>query len=288
MLLWGSCLSIFPLNTSIQKSESFCLEELRSTLSLQPSYFSPSYGIYKAYFWRLFCNEIFMKQFLAFGFLFFVLFSYGQMASTDSIKVNKIPDLIPQKIDGKVGYVNQQREFVIKPQFGLAMFYNPDCNLINSSNKKAQKFGSADYATVEENKTAYRINKKGVKVYKYLKADLGKCPVEYKTQTYKAYVMQGYFGLVDKDSINEGDYREFVIYPQYQRLHVMEGDDIDNPMIVAVHNNKFGVIDKHAKVIIPFVYSDIKLNYSWKLAKMFEVSADSKEYFYIDENNVAY
>ena len=226
-----------------------------------------------------------MKKFLLFNLLFLAAFSSAQ---NDSVSKNKIPDLIPQKINDNFGYVNHMREYVIAPKYNLAMFFNSDCNLLNSKNKKVRPFGSSDYATVEENKIAYRINKKGKKVYKYVKQDLAKCPAEYKAQKYKAYIMQGFYGLVDKDSINEGNYKDFVIYPQYQRLHVMEGDDIENPMIVAVYNNKFGVIDKDRKVIIPFIYSDIKLNFSWLLGKMFEVSVDSKEYFYVDENNVAY
>ena len=226
-----------------------------------------------------------MKNFFLFNLIFLSVFLFGQK---DSISINKIPDLIPQKMNGKVGYVNHDREYVIQPQFHLAMFFNPDCNLLNSKNTKVKKFGSANFATVEENEISYRINKKGQKVYKYDKKDSAKCPVENKTQKYKAYIMQGFFGLVDKDSINEGNYKDFVIYPQYQRLHVMEGDDVNNPMIVAVQNNLFGVIDKNGKTIIPFIYSDIKLNYSWLLGKMFEVSVDSKEYFYVDENNVAY
>jgi hypothetical protein len=220
--------------------------------------------------------------------LIFIISTYFCSAQTDSTRVNKIPDLIPQKMNGKVGYVNHKREYVIAPQFHLAMFFNSDCNLLNSQNVKAKKFGSPKYATVEENEIAYRIDKKGNKVYKYNKKDFAKCPSMIKTQKYKAYIMNGFFGLVNKDSINEGNYKDFVIYPQYQRLHVMEGDDINNPMIVAVQNNLFGVIDKTGKTIIPFIYSDIKLNYSWLLGKMFEVSVDGKEYFYVDENNMAY
>lgn len=232
-----------------------------------------------------FVKNAFMKHFFLFIFIFSSFLFYGQ---TDSASINKIPDLIPHKMNGKVGYVNHNREYIIEPQFHLAMFFNEDCNLLNSKNLKAKKFGTSDYATVEENEMAYRINKKGKKVYKYVAKDLEKCPAEYKTQKYKAYIKQGFYGLVDKDTINESDYRDFVIYPQYQRLHVMEGDDIHNPMIVAVYHNKFGVIDKTGKVIIPFIYDDIKMNYSWLLGKMFEVSFDNKNYFYVDENNLAY
>lgn len=59
-------------------------------------------------------------------------------------------------------------------------------------------------------------------------------------------------------------------------------------MIVASKNNKFGVIDVNNKVIIPFEYNDIKRNFSWKLARLFEVTKDGKNYFYIDVNNNAY
>ena len=44
----------------------------------------------------------------------------------------------------------------------------------------------------------------------------------------------------------------YTIYPQYDYLHILEGDDLKNPMIIASHQNKFGVIDVHNKVIIPF------------------------------------
>ena len=68
----------------------------------------------------------------------------------------------------------------------------------------------------------------------------------------------------------------------------MEGDDLKNPMSIATKNNQFGVIDVNNKVIIPFEYSDIKRNFSWKLARLFEVTKDGKNYFYIDVNNNAY
>lgn len=231
-----------------------------------------------------------MKKIFLLNVFLLIGLSYAQanISKQDTLYSTAIPDLIPQKINGKIGYVNHKSEFVIAPQFNLAMFFNEDCNLLNSNNAKAKVFGTPDYATVEYNKVAYRINKKGKRVYKYESKDLVKCPSQFKSQKYKAYVMQGFYGLVQKENINERDYREFVIYPQYQRLHVMESDDIENPMIVAVYNNKFGVIDKNAKVIIPFVYNDIKLNYSWKLGKMFEVSVQDGEYFYVDKNNKAY
>lgn len=226
-----------------------------------------------------------MKIYLGLVFLVVFIFGFGQ---SDSLKYENIPALIPQKVNEKFGYVDHQKKMVIPAQYDLAMFFGKDCNLSNSMNRKIRKFGSDNYATVEIDKIAYRIDKNGKKVYQYKLEDLGKCPAEYLEQKYKAYVMNGFYGLVDRDYINENNYKEFVIYPQFQRLHVMEGDDIENPMIVAVYNNRFGVINKKAEVIIPFIYKDIKFNFSWKQAHMFEVSEDGQNYFYIDENNRAY
>ncbi|WP_417428659.1 WG repeat-containing protein [Halpernia sp.] len=206
----------------------------------------------------------------------------------DSLIQNEFATLIPYKIKNKVVYVNQKHKMIIAPQFSLGMFFNEDCNLLNSPNEKVRTFGSSDYATVDLNKITYRIDKNGKKVYTFIKTDLGKCPSSYKSQKYKAYEMKGFYGLVDKNYIDEANPKDFVIYPQYQRLHVMEGDDINNPMLVGINKDKFGVIDKTGKIIIPFIYNDIKLNYSWKLGKMFEVSKDGKNYFYINQNNVAY
>ena len=97
------------------------------------------------------------------------------------------------------------------------------------------------------------------------------------------------YGIIEDSKFeNPGDYRQFTIYPQYDYLHILEGDDLKNPMIVASKNNKFGVIDVNNKVIIPFEYNDIKRNFSWKIARLFEVTKDGKNYFYIDVNNNAY
>ena len=97
------------------------------------------------------------------------------------------------------------------------------------------------------------------------------------------------YGIIEDSKFeNPGDYRQYTIYPQYDYLHILEGDDLKNPMIIASHQNKFGVIDVHNKVIIPFEYSDIKRNFSWKLARLFEVTKDGKNYYYIDINNKGY
>ena len=59
-------------------------------------------------------------------------------------------------------------------------------------------------------------------------------------------------------------------------------------MIIAVRNNQFGIIDTTGKTIIPFEYDDIKRNFSWKLGRLFEVTKDGENYFFIDGNNKAY
>lgn len=207
--------------------------------------------------------------------------AYSQMKDT------AIPALIPQTINQKTGYVNQSGKVVIPAEYQIAMFFSEDCNLLNSPNKKIRIFGSADYATVEKNQISYRIDRKGTRVYQYKKEDLGKCVFPYESPKYKAFVMNGFYGLVSKESVDYKNYKDFEIYPQYQMLYVLDSDK-ENPMIVAVLDNKFGVINKNNQVVIPFVYDDIKTNLSWKTANLFEVSKDGNQYFYINKNNHAY
>ncbi|WP_435522822.1 WG repeat-containing protein [Chryseobacterium indoltheticum] len=75
----------------------------------------------------------------------------------------ELPLLIPQKKNGKSGFVNQKGKFVIQPEYDLVMFFGEDCNLLNSPNEKIRKFGSVDFATVEKDKITFRINKSGKK-----------------------------------------------------------------------------------------------------------------------------
>ncbi|MCT2564423.1 WG repeat-containing protein [Chryseobacterium herbae] len=201
-----------------------------------------------------------------------------------------LPVLIPKKENGKFGYVNQNGKFIIKPEYHIAVFFYEDCNLLNSPNLKARKFGSDDYATVEKDMISYRVDKTGKRVYQFKDADLGKCKFgDYKQQVYQAYVLNGFYGIIEKAKfVNAADYRQYQIYPQYQYLFIMEGDDTSNPMIVASHNDRFGVIDVNNKVIIPFEYSNIKRNFSWKLGRMFEVTKDGTNYYYIDVRNKTY
>ncbi|MDH6251360.1 hypothetical protein M2347_001087 [Chryseobacterium sp. H1D6B] len=202
---------------------------------------------------------------------------------------DEVPVLIPQKKNGKFGYVNQRGKFIIQPEYHIAVFFAEDCNLLNSSNEKVKKFGTADYATVEKDLISYRIDQTGKRVYEYKNSDLGKCKSEFKKQDFQAYVANGFYGIIETAKfVNAADYRQYQIYPQYQYLHIMEGDDVKNPMIVASYNDKFGVIDVNNKIIIPFEYINIKRNFSWKLGKMFEVTKDGTNYYYVDSKNKAY
>ena len=59
-------------------------------------------------------------------------------------------------------------------------------------------------------------------------------------------------------------------------------------MIIAVHNDMFGIVDVNNNIIVPFIYEDIKRNFSWKLARLFEVTQNGVDYFYVDQHNQRY
>lgn len=208
----------------------------------------------------------------------------------DLIKINdSIPVLIPQKVNGKFGFMNQKSKTIIKPEYSNVGFFTEDCNLLNSPNKNVQKFGSDKYASVRLNNEDYRIDMSGKRVYQFKDSDLGKCGTFFKAQLFHGYILNKYYGIIEDSKFeNPADYRQFSIYPQYEYLHILEGDDLKNPMIIANKDGNFGIIDVNNKTIIPFEYSDIKRNFSWKLARLFEVSKDGENYYYIDINNQSY
>lgn len=218
---------------------------------------------------------------------FFCLCFVGISSAAFSQISDKIPSLIPFSINQKVGYINQQGRPVIAPDYEIAMFFAQDCNLLNSPNEKLRVFGSSNYATVEKNRIAYRINKKGKRVYQYKKEDLGKCVYPYEHPKYNAYILDGQYGLISKKSIDSNKFDEFLIPPSYQALHILDGNS-DDPMIIAVMKDKFGVVNKKNEVVIPFIYEDIKPNLSWKTACLFEVSVNGIDYFYVNRDNYAY
>ena len=220
-----------------------------------------------------------MKRFLNFTVVYFFISTFGQSAD--------IPDLIPKSINKKTGYIDQKGNVIIEPQYHIAMFFAEDCNLLNSPKENLRQFGSADFATVEKNQISYRIDRKGKRVYRYKKEDLGKCVSPYESPKYKAFVMNGFYGLTIKSDADVRNFRDFEIYPQYQMLYVLDGN-IEDPMIIAVRENKFGIINKKNQIVIPFEYEDIKTNLSWKTASLFQVSKNGRDYFYVDKNNQAY
>lgn len=213
-----------------------------------------------------------------------------QTINPDLIKINdSIPALIPQQIEGKFGFVNQKGKMMIKPEYSNVGFFAEDCNLLNSPNEKIRKFGSKKYASCRLNGKDFRIDENGKRVYQFKDTDLGKCKPEFKAQLFHAFVLGNYYGIIeDSKFVNAADYRQYQIYPQYDYLHILEGDDLKNPMIIASRDNRFGIIDVNNRVIVPFIYSDIKRNFAWKLARLFEVTQDGKNYYYIDLQNKGY
>lgn len=205
-------------------------------------------------------------------------------------KINdSIPTLIPQKRNGKFGYINQQGKIMISPAYVNVGFFTEDCNLLNSPNEKVRKFGTKKYASVSNSKHDFRIDENGKKVYQFNKKDLGQCDQTYTNQKYKAYHLRDFYGVIDVTTFkNPEDYRHFKIYPQYQYLYILVGDDMNNPMVIATKNDSFGIVDVNNKTIIPFEYADIKRNFSWKLARLFEVTKDGKNYYFVDAQNKAY
>lgn len=216
--------------------------------------------------------------------------SISTISNIDLLKINdSIPALIPFKSEGKSGFKNQKGKIIIQPIYSNVGFFTEDCNLLNSPNNQIRKFGLKDYASVRLNGEDYRIDFRGKRVYHFKNEDLGTCLSPFKLQLFHAYIMNKKYGIIEDSKFKDAtDYRQFTIYPQFEYLFILEGDDLKNPMIIAVRNDKFGIIDVNGKTIIPFEYEDIKRNYSWKMGRLFEVTTDGENYFYIDSNNNVY
>lgn len=250
-----------------------------------------------------------MKKLFAITAFLFALFCYSQKAGvqkktaiqsgtrtkviTPSVPLKKVndsvPGILPFKLNGKFGFKDQHGNTLIKPEYSDVGFFAEDCALLHSPKQNVKKFGSENYASVRFNNEDYRINRLGKRVYKFNAKDLGKCPSVYKSQLFHAYILNEKYGIIE-DAVfeNPGDYSQFTIYPMYQYLHILEGDDLKNPFIIAAHDDRFGIINLENKMVIPFQYRDIKRNLSWKLARLFEVSEDGINYFYVDINNNRY
>ncbi len=242
-----------------------------------------------------------MKNFILLVLIFpFVMYSQkikkGTAAKKTTVGVSalvrindSIPLLIPHEEGGKYGFVNQQGKMIIQPEYTNVGFFTEDCNLTNSPDPKVRKFGSSKYASVRKDGIDYRIDEQGRRVYIFRDKDLGKCDSEYRKQLFHAYIKNGFYGVIEDAKFqNPEDYRQYTIYPQYQYIHVLEGDDLNRPLMIASLNDRFGVVDISNKVIIPFEYADIKRNLSWKTARLFEVSRDGKHFYFVDAGNKAY
>ncbi len=108
----------------------------------------------------------------------------------DLVKINdSIPALIPQKNNGKYGFINQKRKTIIPYQYSNVGFFTEDCNLLNSPNAKVRKYGSNKYASVRINNLDFRIDSSGKRVYVYKNSDLGKCILPYVTQLFHAFFL---------------------------------------------------------------------------------------------------
>ena len=198
-----------------------------------------------------------------------------------------VASLIPKKVRGQYGFINQNTKWVIPAKFSNVGFFAEECTLLNSPNENVRLFGSSKYASVMKNGKDYRIDQDGKIVYEFKSSDRGKCNGTFQKQLYYGYSKNEKYGVV-KLSGKSGIVKNFQIEPQYQLVHIMEGDDLENPMIVAVKNDKFGVVDKYNKMVVPMIYQDIKRNFSWKLSGLFEVTLDGKNYFFVDVNGNAY
>lgn len=94
--------------------------------------------------------------------------SFSPKTNPDLIKINdSIPALIPQKLDGKFGFINQKGKVVIKHEYSNVGFFTEDCMLLNSPNEKVRKFGSKDYASARLYDADFRIDQSGKRVYKF-------------------------------------------------------------------------------------------------------------------------
>lgn len=208
----------------------------------------------------------------------------------DYEKINdSLPILLLKRENGKLGFVNQKGKVIVPFQYDFGNFFAEDCNLLHSPNLIVRKYGSADYASVTQGQHDFRIDKTGKRVYQFKKEDFGACTPVLQEPKYYAYTYRGFWGLVDdKNFASPENAPSFTIYPQYQYLYVLAGNNPENPMIIASKNNKLGIINIHNQIIIPFEYEDIKRNFSWKLGHMFEVSRDGINYYFVDQKNTTY
>ena len=211
-------------------------------------------------------------------------------SAKDYEKLNdSIPALIMKRENAKIGFVNQKGKWIVKPEYNFGNFFFEDCHLQNSPNSKIRKYGSANYASVTIGEKDFRIDKTGKRVYQFKNEDLGECTSTYQAPKFYGYNYRGFYGVVnDKNFSTPEQSQTFTIYPQYTELFILESKDKNNPMIIAESIGLFGVIDIRNNIIIPFEYENIKKNFSWRIANLFEVTKDGTNYYFIDANNKEY
>ena len=117
-----------------------------------------------------------MKYLVSLFFCCFVVLVFAQnknlhqkkvvvKSNPDLVKINdSIPALIPQKNNGKYGFINQKGKTIIPYQYSNVGFFTEDCNLLNSPNEKVRKYGSNKYASVRINNLDFRIDRSGKRV----------------------------------------------------------------------------------------------------------------------------
>lgn len=207
----------------------------------------------------------------------------------DTTNDQQIPLLIPVNRNGKIGYLDSvSKKIAIAPQFHLGLFFQEDCNLLSSESIEERKYGTEDYATVEIKEETMRIDKKGKIVYRYKQDELGKCTKLFIAPLYTSYEKNNRYGVRKRNRSGVFSASDIYIQPMYQYTYVLDSSDGENPMIVAINNDRFGIIDKNNNTILPFIYQDIKKNKSWRDANLFSVSMDGKHYYFVDKNGTDY
>ncbi|EPJ2896861.1 WG repeat-containing protein [Elizabethkingia anophelis] len=144
-------------------------------------------------------NKIFAVTILFFSCFIIANGQQNRLVQVTSDK-NDIPELIPVFKNGKYGYINTAGRLIIPPKFNLALFFTEDCNLTQSPNENIRLYGKKNYATVEIDKVAYRIDKTGKALYRYKNEDLGRCKKDFQMPAFTIYKNGENYGLVKKRS----------------------------------------------------------------------------------------
>lgn len=191
-------------------------------------------------------------------------------------------------IDNKWGIINKQGEFIVKPQYIEIDYLSEDSEQISFVLKKDNKkfvvadtkgnlsgefdeihTNSSTLYPVRIDKNWGAINYKGEVIIPFGKFD---CIYNFWTTDKKetfGVVSDGLnIGLIDTDG-------KFIIDYDCEYEDLMW---VDNDTIITKKVDKFGVIDRHNNVLVPFVYDYIDF-----LKEGFRFVQQGDEYGYIDE-----